>query len=234
MEPTFDRFRDSASHLSKKHFVCFVMSGDVSFTDAKFFGSRSCRSRMRALIVIFVLQTIIFTTGEQQFKLLFHLSSFGLKFQSGNASDLISTQSNISSMNRCAMMCSSDERCQTLDYDSSSKVCRLFLSWANQSMFIASTSSTVRVAFVKQTPDLYSLYQQPCIVQNDINRYLSCANNSLWTCKSGLFYDGSICTNQYPVEMTTAGYSHDCLNNQTQYWNGTQCVPSKNNAVSRV
>ena len=190
---------------------------------------------MRALGAIFVLQTIIFTTGQQQqLKLLFHLSSFGLRFQSGNVGDLISTQSNISSMNRCLMMCTSDERCQALDYDGSSKECRLFSSWANQSMLVASASLTTRVAFVKQTPDLYSLYQQPCINQNDINRYLSCANNSLWSCKSGLFYDGAICTNQYPVEMTTADYSHQCLNNQTQYWNGTQCVPSKNGAVSRV
>ena len=120
--------------------------------------------RMQALTMVCVFQTIPFAIAQHQYKVLFHLSAFTLEFQSGNASDLISTQSNISCMNRCVMMCSSDERCQTLDYDSSSKVCRLFLSWANQTMLVVSTSSTARVAFVKQTPDLYSLYQQPCIV----------------------------------------------------------------------
>jgi hypothetical protein len=178
-----------------------------------------------------VFQTITFTIAQHQYKLLFHLSAFALEYQSGNASDLISTQSNVPGMNQCITMCSRDERCQTLTYDSSSKVCRLFLSWTNQSMFIASTSPTSRVAFVKQTPDLYLLYLQPCVSLNDINRYLSCASNSLWSCKSGQFYDGSLCTSQYPVEMTTADYSHRCLNNQTEYWNGTQCVLSKSGVI---
>jgi hypothetical protein len=178
--------------------------------------------------VFFVFQMVTFAISTYQYKVLFHLSSFGLEFQPGNTADLISSQSNISGMNRCLMMCSGDERCQTVDYDGSSKMCRLFLTWANQSMFVTSTSLTRRIGFVEQTAELYSFYQQPCVVFNDINRYLSCANNSLWSCQSGQFYDGSVCRNQYTSEMTTASYPHQCSDNQTMHWNGTQCVPSKN------
>ncbi|CAM4849708.1 unnamed protein product, partial [Rotaria magnacalcarata] len=84
------------------------------------------------IIIIAFLQSFISITNQQQYQVEFKLTSFGLKFQYPNISDLYSAQSNVFSTIRCAKICSIEPECQTFDYDISSNVCRLFSIWSYQ------------------------------------------------------------------------------------------------------
>ncbi|CAM4982389.1 unnamed protein product [Rotaria socialis] len=177
------------------------------------------------IIIIAFLQSFISITNQQQYQVEFKLTSFGLKFQYPNISDLYSVQSNVFSTIRCAMTCSVAQECQTFDYDTSSNVCRLFSIWSYQGTIVASTSSTSRAGYVKQTIGLYSLYGKLCNSSNDINRYLSCTSDNLWSCRAQLVYNGSVCQSDVVYSYTTVSYQQECLQNQTMVWNGTSCSP---------
>ncbi|CAF1582370.1 unnamed protein product [Rotaria magnacalcarata] len=177
------------------------------------------------IITIAFLQSFILITNQQQYQVKFKLTSFGMKFQYPNISDLYSVQSNVFSTIRCAKICSIEPECQTFDYDISSNVCRLFSIWSYQGTIVASTSSTSLVGYVEQTIGLYSLYRKPCNSSRDINRYLLCTSNNLWSCRAQLVYNGSVCQSDVAYSYTTVSYQQECLQNQTMVWNGTSCSP---------
>ncbi|CAF4691417.1 unnamed protein product [Rotaria socialis] len=178
------------------------------------------------IITIAFLQSFISITNQQQYQVEFKLTSFGMKFQYPNISDLYSVQSNVFSTIRCAMTCSVAQECQTFDYDTSSNVCRLFSIWSYQGTIVASTSSTSRVGYVEQTIGLYSLYGKSCNSSSDINRYLLCTSDNLWSCRAQLVYNGSVCQSDVAYSYTTVSYQQECLQNQTMVWNGTSCSPA--------
>ena len=101
----------------------------------------------------------------------------------------------------------------------------IFVVWATEGLFVSSTSSMSRIGYVKQVANLYSLYGQICVMSHDIHRYLLCTNNNHWSCLPGQFYNGTICQNEYNISSSNQS---QCAQNQSLYWNGTQCVSSKN------
>ncbi|CAF1194476.1 unnamed protein product [Adineta ricciae] len=144
-----------------------------------------------------------------------------MEFQVNSSADLTSSQFSIPSILQCAMICSSEIKCQTFDYDAASFLCRIFAVWATEGLFISSTLSMSRIGYVKQVANLYSLYGQICVMSHDIHRYLLCSNNSHWSCRSGQFYNGTICQNEYNISSSNQS---QCAQNQSLYWNGTHCV----------
>ncbi|CAF1139026.1 unnamed protein product [Rotaria sordida] len=182
------------------------------------------------IITIIFLKLLILVTHQQQYKVRFQLTPFGIEFQYGNINDLYSNRLNVPSITRCAMICSMEKICQTFDYDASSHVCRLFSIWADQGTFVPSTSSTSRVGYVQQTTELYSLYQKSCNISHDINRYLSCTDDGLWTCQTGQVYNGTVCQYEDSYSYTTVSYEQECRQNQTMQWNGTHCLPAITNS----
>lgn len=182
---------------------------------------------MLMIKIVILISTILFA-NPQKYTAQFQLTSFGIEFQYGNVSNLYLFQSDVFTINRCATMCCIEQMCQTFDYDTSSRICRLFSIWVYEGLLISSASSTSIVGYIEHTSDLYSLYQTPCNTSYDTSRYLLCANNGLWSCQSGQTYNGTICldTNLYNSYMT-AIYHQQCLQNQTMLWNGTSCVLSE-------
>ncbi|CAF1027514.1 unnamed protein product [Rotaria sordida] len=177
------------------------------------------------IITIIFLKLLILVTHQQQYKVRFQLTPFGIEFQYGNINDLYSNRLNVPSITRCAMICSMEKICQTFDYDASSHVCRLFSIWADQGTFVPSTS---QVGYVQQTTELYSLYQKSCNISHDINRYLSCTDDGLWMCQSGQIYNGIVCQYEVIYSYTTVSYEQECRQNQIMQWNGTHCLPGVN------
>jgi hypothetical protein len=92
-----------------------------------------------------------------------------------------------------SLACNLNVQCRTLDYDSSSLVCRLFQSALNAGYIIAAPS-TSRIGYLEYFSIFFSGYHQPCS-QCTENRYLTCLNS---TCECLLysFWNGSQCENQ--------------------------------------
>jgi hypothetical protein len=92
-----------------------------------------------------------------------------------------------------SLACNRNIQCRTFDYDSSSRVCRLF-EGALETGYTVSAAPTSRVGSVQYLSIFFNAFQQPCS-QCTEDRYLTCLNN---TCQCPLhsFWNGSQCENQ--------------------------------------
>jgi hypothetical protein len=103
-----------------------------------------------------------------------------------------------------SLACNLNIQCRTLDYDSSSLVCRLF-EGVLETGYSVSAAPTSRVGSLKYISMFFTAFQQPCS-QCVESRYLTCLNN---TCQCPLhsFWNGSQCDNQRYENAS-------CLNNE--------------------
>jgi hypothetical protein len=92
-----------------------------------------------------------------------------------------------------SLACNQNVQCRTFDYDSSTRVCRLF-EGALETGYSVSANSTSRIGFLKYNPTLFTAFQQPCS-QCVENRYLTCSNQTC-QCPVHSFWNGNQCENQ--------------------------------------
>lgn len=108
---------------------------------------------------------------EQFYETKFEISSYDYDF---NLSDLLNSFI-VKNVQYCSIECNQINQCFFFEFNSSTKLCRLFLFGSIKS----SLSSTTQVGFVKYSIDQYSTYNQTCqFNSNQINRYLICGNNN--------------------------------------------------------
>ena len=147
---------------------------------------------------IYLLLAMSLSTNQQQQGIMLHIFSSGATFQPLDSADLIATQLGVKSMNQCAMTCLMNTECRTLNYDSSTLMCHLFGAWVYEGTSIQSTS---HLAYMEQTPVLYSMYGQVCDTLFALNRFLSCVNGH-WSCAVSQFLNGSICQSKNSLIST--------------------------------
>jgi hypothetical protein len=155
------------------------------------------------VLKICLLLAVSSCATQQQEGIVLHIFSIGATFQPLNSADLIETQSNVNSMNQCAMACLMNTECRTLEYSSSLRMCHLFGAWAYEGTILQSTSHLV---YIEQTPALYFLYGQACDSLSAVDRFLSCMNGH-WSCPWGQFLNGSVCQSKASLISTTLQYS---------------------------
>lgn len=140
------------------------------------------------LLICFVIRSI---DGIYQSNIQF--SSSGLEYQPNNNLQLLET--NLASTRiQCSATCNRLPTCQTLDYDTVSKRCRLFAGSLTSGSVISSSSATSLVGMVRITSMLFSsLYNRSCQLCEE-NRYQTCSRNSTTCrCPDRTYWTGSIC-----------------------------------------
>jgi len=161
-------------------------------------------------LVILLLTLVAVVDSQTLSRSYIRLSGWSKSFQPANSIELLETQS-VSSLLQCgsgkiehfyyfykqimlhSLACNLNTQCRTFDYDSSSRVCRLF-EGALETGYTVSAVPTSRVGSVQYFSIFFNAFQQPCS-QCTENRYLTCLNN---TCQCPLhsFWNGSQCENQ--------------------------------------
>ena len=178
------------------------------------------------LFTCFLLLRLASLTLQHQFDTRFQLTQLGFEFDNDDLTDPHSNLSNIPSMIKCISLCSLDMSCFTVDYDSQTRICRLFTVWTDPSRIIVSSSLTIRVGYIVQTSQLYVEYNQSCNPSNRFNRFLQCSVESRWSCHVGKVYNGSVCV-KGNLTQSPGSEQTGCLLMNGMEWNGTTCVACK-------
>ena len=121
------------------------------------------------------------------------LSIFGFKCQSNSSNAQLAVINDVYSGILCASTCNQEPLCRYFDYDTSTKVCRIF----KDGSIVVSASTTSRVGSVRYISDLFTSYGQPCAWNNcEINRYMVCNIFSRCQCPAGLVWNAQICVGE--------------------------------------
>ena len=124
------------------------------------------------------------------------LSPSGFEFQPRSPTQLLLQTT---SRNRlvCAASCNQRPTCRAIDYDSSSRRCRLFEGDLTTGSMIPSASATSVVGTVVVSPSMFAQsHAQPCQTCAE-SRYETCdANTSTCQCRAHSFWNNSTCAMQ--------------------------------------
>ena len=113
-----------------------------------------------------------------------------LECQPSSSTDQLATWNGIASVMKCASKCNQQTLCRHFDYDSSTRICRVFRDCS----IVVSASSTSKVGSVRYATDLYSSYGQPCTWNTcQVNRYLVCNIGNRCQCPAGFIWNTQIC-----------------------------------------
>ena len=187
---------------------------------------------LRVLVFMFS----ILVAEPYEFKL--QTSIIGNEFRPSDPNNLISSESNVRSLTKCAIMCSVNEVCQTIDFDHVSMRCRLFAAWIYEGTTV-SASLTSKTAFIAPDLSFYFLYNQSCMVSSEYSRFLACENGR-WACQSSYYWNGSACerkrSSDQPCQandwcdsnrfLLCLNVTNRCACNHSMTWNVSQCSPS--------
>lgn len=150
--------------------------------------------RMYSIIILLLIGMILSIASVYQSYM--KKSSNGFEFQPRSSIQLLSTTT-FPKFIHCAAACNQLVSCRTVDYDSSSKQCRLFEGDSSTGSIVSSSSSTSFVGTVRISVDLYSsVHNFPCQTCEQ-NRYEICSTNmSTCQCPSHTYWNGYICALQ--------------------------------------
>jgi hypothetical protein len=196
--------------------------------------------RNMILTLVFLL---LFASAAQSviYDAKFEIYQPGFSFSPYRPSALLIVENDVSSLLYCIKLCLTDIDCLTVNFDHSTRTCVLYAAWIFEGNLSLSLSSTSNVAYIDQTPVLYSSYLQPCVCFfNTINRYLRCINSS-WVCPNKYFFNGNVCeywrsfgdqcqTNEW---CDSSNYLQcpplvgKCTCNYSMVWDGSTCNISK-------
>lgn len=147
------------------------------------------------------------------------------EYQPSHPSILILQAASVESLSRCTTLCHSNPRCRIMDYDHSSKQCRLFQGDLTTGQIVSSSSSTSRVGAIQLSAEQYSSYNQSCD-HCENNRELLC-QNQLCQCPPETLWNGSMCRPQLflgancsRTEMCRQALNYTCSNQTSQCSNG--------------
>lgn len=185
---------------------------------------------------VFIVVLSILVTEPYEFK--FQTSAFGKEFRPSYPNNLISSVSHVRSLTKCAMMCSVNDECQTVDFDTVSLRCRLFADWYYEGTTVSS-SSTSLIAFIAPKSSFYLPFNQSCLVSSEYSRFLACENGR-WACQPDFFWNGSTCERKRSFDQScrigqwcNSNRFLFCLNvtarcacNHSMTWNVSKCSPS--------
>ena len=140
--------------------------------------------------------------GSQSF---ISLSELGREFFPTDEQAVFILKKNTNSITTCAQICLSVTGCRTLNFDTGTKLCRLYEGDIDATgSIIASRSVQSLVGSIKLTAEDFSNQGRPCSFCED-NRYLTCVNSTC-QCQSHTFFNGTICQSQ---KLTGAGCTND-------------------------
>ena len=124
------------------------------------------------------------------------MSSLGKEFQPRNLAQLI-LRTTMASRLRCSAACNQRPSCRALDFDSTSRRCRLFEGDLTTGSIVASASATSSVGVVTVSASLFSpTHNQSCSACQE-SRYETCSSvTSRCQCGPHSFWDGSTCSLQ--------------------------------------
>ena len=124
------------------------------------------------------------------------LSSSGFEFQPRHPIQLL-LQTTFQTRLMCATSCSLGPSCRAIDYDSSSRRCRLFEGDLTTGYMIPSASATSVVGMMVVSPSMFAQsHAQPCQACVD-SRYETCdANTNTCQCRPRTFWNTVTCAMQ--------------------------------------
>lgn len=121
------------------------------------------------------------------------MKTSGFELQHQSISDLLAMFFGVRNTIVCATYCNQKSQCHHFDYDTSTKICRIFLDGS----IVVSSSTTSQVGSVRFTPNLYASYGQLCASNNcRANRYLICSALDTCQCTIYFFWNTSMCVGQ--------------------------------------
>lgn len=180
------------------------------------------------LFIVFLSIMISSTDSIYQSNMKF--TSMGFEYSPYNNIQLITT-TNFQTQLLCSAACNQMSSCRALDYDLTSKRCRLFEGDSTTGAIVSSLSSTSFVGIVQISAGLYSsIHNQLCeVCQND--RYEVCAGNiNQCQCPVNTYWTGSICALQLfensPCDLPNSCRSDFNITCTTDcYGNSPICLP---------
>ena len=145
------------------------------------------------MMIVSLSSVGIATIGADLFRSQMQMTEVGFKVQPWISSHQLASYTGVRNSLHCAGRCNPQPRCQYFDYDSTTKICRIFVS----GKIIATNSSGV-VGKVRSSPGLYASYNQSCVTGDcQLNRYLSCDTlTNRCQCPTGLAWNSSMCVGQ--------------------------------------
>jgi hypothetical protein len=125
-----------------------------------------------------------------------HLSPPGFKCQPRHPAQLL-LQRTFRTRLMCAASCNQQPACRALDYDSSSRRCRLYEGDLTTGSMVPSASATSVVGTMVVSPSMFAQsHAQPCEACAD-SRYEICdTNTSSCQCRPHTFWNNSTCAMQ--------------------------------------
>ena len=178
--------------------------------------------------LMFLLVFLTPQPSEPIFQSSISLTPLGTAFLPGESIELVDVFYSVRSLIRCTMQCNQNRRCRTFDYDSSSRVCRLFegqFSTGTALYNATFSSSRIGAISISTNTQIYSTYNQTCDqCIMDANRYLECMNgfcqcplNNFWNVQACLnqVYNGSHCNHSFPscrqdFNLTCSNITNTC------------------------
>ena len=165
--------------------------------------------------LFFLMYSSSYQQQSQIFQSSIYLTPFGTAFEPRNSIELLATFSNIRSLIYCSMKCNQDRQCRTLDYDQSSRICRIFEGEFSTGTVITNSSlSSSRIGAVRYnttvTIQSFLSYNKTCDhCTNGRNRYLQCLNNRC-QCPPNTYWNGQMCLNQLYTGSSCSHMSTSC------------------------
>ena len=149
---------------------------------------------MKTFTIILLTMTLLPIDAIYQSNL--HISSLGFEFQPGSPIQLL-LQTTHRNRLLCAASCNQQPPCRAIDYDSSSRRCRLFEGDLTTGSIIPSASATSVVGTMVISPSLFAhTHSQACQACTE-SRYEIChANTSTCQCRPHSFWKNSTCAMQ--------------------------------------
>ena len=198
-----------------------------------------------AVMSPYVLRTLFFlmcsSSYQQQsqiFQSSIYLTPFGTAFEPQNPIELLGTFSNILSLTHCSLQCNQDRQCRTLDYDQSSRICRIFEGEFSTGTVITNSSlSSSRIGAIgydtTDTIQSFLSYNKTCDhCSTGRNRYLQCLNNRC-QCPSNTYWNGHMCLNQLYIGSNCSHMSTACREDLNLTCNSQSSTCSVQNSSKR-
>ena len=184
-----------------------------------------------SIIHIFLGHLLMISTQEIVESLI-TLTDEGTTFITKNSSAMPLKTMSTSLLANCALECNNNIFCRTFIYDEITLSCQLYESDVTDGNITSSQSSTSRVRFITYDKQFYVDYNKTCD-HCQLNRYLTCRNN---TCQCSLvmtYWDGQICRNQLTNDQS-CNSSLECRQylNLTCVFGWCQSKPSSMFSVS--
>lgn len=193
------------------------------------------------LLTSSILFSLIFQVRSADFK--FQTIADGARLQTNNSKDILTVHFNTRSLVHCASLCANNRFCQTTDFDTVTRHCRLFRVSFDQSLVIRPPQApfTSYVLHIQNQLDHYALFNKTCNPSLDYSRFLVCESNARWNCPAGTFWNGNKCEIKHGMNETcfSSSWCDDilgltcllacqiCSCNHSTTWNGSSCVPSE-------